>query len=263
MSSIVIEDSTSTVEQEVKKPEVDDSLLELVEVRGQEVVLLNDSVVVKGVGGLSKPVSYEDFLSAISKATNTLSKDSKLSFLLPSGTFYLGVSPNSIDISCYYPESKKPFSYSTSSHRENFEIITPNIIVSNTLRKERDDWIVDGTRYMVTDRPISKLTTDRFLFGPDRTKGLYIMPFTNAYDSGTMCYGNNRMPGRFINNNLKGLDYYYSFLWDSPFNDDLGLRGKVVLPDSISGVRGWYHHLRDLAKKGEGFPYKLLNGYAP
>jgi hypothetical protein len=72
-----------------------------------------------------------------------------------------------------------------------------------------------------------------------------------------MCYGGNSMPSHFQDNNLQGLNWYYQFLFESPFNNDLGLRSlkeEVVAQD-------WFKTLETAAKNNEPFPYEKLRGY--
>jgi hypothetical protein len=79
------------------------------------------------------------------------------------------------------------------------------------------------------------------------------MPFPNYYDSGNMCYGQNVMPVEF-KNNLKGLDYYYDVIQQSPFNSDLGINITSYRDD----IHGWFLHLQ----KMQGFDYSLISSRA-
>ena len=234
--------------------DLEETLLTQVRVNGQEVTLMDDAVIIKGVGGINKTISYEDFISSVLRATNTLSEETKLSLSLPGSVSYLAVGPTELDISCYYKEGVKPFQFSDGSRMERYDIVVPNIIVSHKLRRERGDWVHNGAFYTVTNMPVNKLPQDRLITTMDRDRGIFLMPFTNAYDSCNMCYGGNKMPVRFIDNNLRGLDYYYNFLWESPFNNDLGISSKVNRNMFSSPVQ-WYHHLRDLAIDNKPFPY--------
>jgi hypothetical protein len=266
MNDIFIEGSRPEVEvveavpkmvKETSLSDLERSLLAMVEVSGQEVVLLDDSVVVKGVGGITKTVSYEDFINSVLKATNTLSKESKLTLTLPTSAFFIAVGPTELDISCYYREGIKPFQYMGEGKTEKFDIVVPNIIISHKLKREKNDWVNTNAYYTVTDSPVNKLPTDVQIIRVDHTKGISLMPFTNSYDSCNMCYGGNKMPARFVDNNLRGLDYYYNFLWESPFSNDLGISSKVNIV-KFGSPRQWYHHLRDLAKDNKPFPYEHL-----
>lgn len=248
------------MEEVVEAPlsDLEKSLLAMVEVNGQEVVLLDDSVIVKGVGGIAKTVSYEDFINSILKAANTLYKETKLALTLPTSAFYVAVGPTEVDVSCYYEEGIKPFQFVTEKGEvDKFDIVVPNIIVSHKLKREKNDWVNMDAYYTVTDTPVNKLPMDRLIMNVDRPKHIYLMPFTNAYDSCNMCYGGNKMPARFVDNNLRGLDYYYNFLWESPFNNDLGIRSKVDR-SKFGTPKQWYHFLRDLAKDKKPFPYEHL-----
>lgn len=229
---------------------------EFIEIEAQPVLLMRDFVRMEMNNKVFKDISYQDFLSIISEAADVTASKSSIGFQLPSGCFYTSISGDILEISSYYPEAIKPFQYLDSNHNtEKFNIVTPNIIISYKLKRDKNgEWVLQNSFYLVTDLPVNKLPIE-FLKSQSYTKRLFLMPFTNAYADCKMCFGGNRMPVRFPADNLRGLDYYYSFLWDTPFNNDLGIHDKV----RNFTVRDWYYMLRDLAKvPGNKFPYEKL-----
>lgn len=71
-----------------------------------------------------------------------------------------------------------------------------------------------------------------------------------------MCYGRNTMPVRFAEGSLRGFDWYYQYLFESPFNSDLGLYGV-----SGKSVNEWFALLAERAANGQTFPYSDLVGF--
>lgn len=251
MSSIIIDNGVEPISSIVIEEEVKE---EYIEINTQPVFLMKDFVRADMGDGIVKDLSYEDFIGILSAAANsTISKEDN-SFKLPNGCFYISTGNNKVNIMCYYPEAIKPFKYQDGIRINSFDIVTPNMIVSHSLKKDTTgEMLLLDTRYLATDLQINELPPG-FLTAPNRQKHLFLIPFTNAYNDCKMCFGNNRMPMRFPIDNLRGLDYYYSFLWDTPFNNDLGIRDKV----SDFQIGAWYDNLKDIATKGGKFPYKNL-----
>lgn len=203
--------------------------------------------------GGKKVISYEDFKVIVDRSLNTTETAIDIrGTLLPSNVFFLSQNQNNMYLNCYYPGGNRKMLYMDGS----MEIVAPNIVISHILKVDREDWIVQSSKFMCTDLPISKLPK-KFIESHSAQDGLYLLPMSNTYQEGNMCYGGNHMPARFKDGNLRGLDWYYRFLWETPFNNDLGIR---AIGDSLS-VRDWYHTLSKEAKAGKPFPYKLLRGY--
>ena len=205
-----------------------------------------------------KSISIEDFVSIIKNITTVekakAEKEVISGVLPPSNTIFFSQTKDQMCINVYHPGGVRPFRYTDSKSIK--EIVVPNIIISFTLKKDKNDWIMASTYYFCTDLNVGKLPKT-FINAIDHSKGIYLMPFTNMYDNGRMCFGDNHMPARYLENNLRGLDYYYKFLWETPFNNDLGLR---AIGNSM-GVSDWYNSLGQLAKDKGEFPYEKLSGY--
>ncbi len=241
--------------------EIKEAKPEYIEITAQPVLLLRNSVRIELGNGMHKEVSYSDFISILSSSTESIVSKTNQEFQLPEGTFHFGLSNDKMTIMCYHKESKQQFSYYSRDNRrtDTFEIMTPNIIISYFLQKDKDrDWVFSTEpRYFATNLPINKLPKG-VISSPNRSIGLGLIPFTNAYDDAKMCYGENRMPARFEGGNLRGLSYYYTFLWTTPFNDDLGINSKV---GEGMYIADWYKHLKETAEKNLPFPYHKLRDF--
>lgn len=156
---------------------------------------------------------------------------------LPFNCFISSQSMTNVKLSCYYPEriAEIKFQSRSSSAIKTFKIPMPNVIITHDLGKDDKFWVVKNTKYFCTDKSVPQLPDLDFINNNDPSKGIYPIPLPNFYPDGRMCYGGNTMPTR-MNNNLRGLDYYYQILTLSPFNEDLGIRGTKK---SIRNVQDW------------------------
>jgi hypothetical protein len=203
------------------------------------------------VGGVEKSIHIDDFTNMLElmssgrpKVMNPIS--------LPAGCFAFVATDTQINLSCYYPEVIREIKYKPNGNKEvSFVIPFPNLIITFTLKKDIDKmWVVQSANYFCTTKKITQLTDKEFIVKREPSQGIFRLPFPNVYGSDTMCYGENTMPARH-NNNLRGLDYYYQFLFTSPFNNDLGVSG---LTQSFT-PEAWFKHLSKLG----AFPYELLS----
>lgn len=216
------------------------------------MVLHKDFVEVEVDNGVKRQIPYKALKDIIDRTIGTVETTSHIAgTLMPSNVYFMSQTEKELRLMCYYPGGNRDMLYNSSK----LHIVAPNIVISYTLKREKDDWIMSSEIYMCTDLPISKLPKT-FINNPDASKGLYLLPMSNTYSEGNMCYGNNQMPRRFKDNNLRGMDWYFRFLWETPFNDDLGIRAV----GSVS-VRDWYEELASLAKEGKPFPYKRLRSW--
>ncbi len=215
------------------------------------VLLLKDFVEVEISKNVKKQIGYKEFREILGRGINDTT-DVKIEGLLPpSNLIFLSQTAKQVRLNCYYSSAVRDMLYGSQKLR----IVTPNVIISHTLNKDGEDWVLANTMYFSTDNPISKLPRT-FISQVSNRDRIYYHAMSNTYDLGNMCYGGNAMPSRFKDNNLRGLDYYFNFLWTTPFNDDLGIRGA-----SYDSVRGWYRLLADLAKEKKGYPYDKLRGW--
>ncbi len=215
--------------------------------KGIPMIMFKDHVEVTLDKGVKRQISYQGLKELVDRSINVKEVVHQVEGMsLPSNIFFLSQSATELRMCCYYPGGNRDMFY----NEEKIHIVAPNIVISHTLRRESKDWIVSSSYFMCTDLPVSKLPKT-FIAGPDASKGIYILPMSNTYPEGKMCYGGNSMPARFKDNQFRGLDWYFKFLWETPFNSDLGIRaiGSVLDPHS------WYKLLGKLAKENKGFPY--------
>lgn len=208
--------------------------------------------VVVVINGAEKHISLDSFLAAITSSSSQSEDGSIEGVLLPSNTFFFARSATRINLSCYYAEGVRNVKYGSHDRPS----VIPNIIVSHVLNKNGQEWVINTTRYFCTDKPVSALP-GTFINAAKLDAGIFGLPFSNTYSDNRMCYGGNSMPHVFRNNNLRGLDWYYQYLFETPFNDDLGINGLYsrVTPET------WYARLAKLAEEGASFPYKDLAGF--
>jgi hypothetical protein len=198
-----------------------------------------------------KSLSYPDFRHILGNVVHEQVKEDLPGILPPSNMIFFSQNSKEIRLSCYYPSSIRPLLYNGMK----MEIVAPNMIISHVLRRDGKDWVTYSSKYFCTDNPINKLPKT-FIDDVDHNRRIFLSALSNTYAEARMCTGGNHMPARFKDDNLRGLDWYYKFLWESPFNDDLG----------IAAVRGmyvsdWYNILSQAAKDGKSYPYEKLSGW--
>lgn len=252
MTDVVIEQSKPVALPELKE--------KLVDVNGQHVILLEDCVAFM-IGDeksqIEKRITYEDFNAIVGAVVNHRNEQSMEGFQLPSNCFYFARSGTEINLSCYYAERIADIRHGGKT----YTIKTPNIIISHRLtRHTNKSWKVDSarSRYFCTNAKVGNLPKT-FIAETDHGKHIYLMPFPNTYSEGALCFGGNSMPTQFTDNNIRGLDWYYQVLFESPFNNDLGIRALASEPS----IEGWFKRLADAAKNNTAFPYDALRGYKP
>lgn len=248
MTDIVIEQPASTPE----------AATPMIEVLVQEALFLEDCVVVKigsGAAELEKKISYEDFKAILTQALGRREDEKLEGYHLPSNCFYFAKSSSQIQLSCYYQERVGEIIYGS----KKMKIKVPNLIISHVLgRKPGNSLKVESSKYFCTNLPVNKLPQNKFINSVEPNAKIFLSPFSNTYREGNMCYGGNQMPATYTENNLRGLDYYYQFLFSSPFNNDLGIN---ALSQGRDYVGEWYSELEKIAKAEGPFPYERLRGY--
>lgn len=249
----------SEINEGMVQPEVKPAIEvpeKLVDALGQQVILFDDHVealIGDDKGTINKKISYEDFSAIIGTVIDRRNTETMDSFNLPANCFFFAKSSTAINLSCYYAERTATVRHGSTKYEVKF----PNVIISHQLQKHNSkSWKSNGSRYFVTDLKAGALPKD-FIFNVDHARRIWLFPFPNTYSEGNMCYGSNSMPSMFQDGNLAGLNWYYQFLFDSPFNNDLGLRG-VQGEQSISA---WFQKLAKAAKENTPFPYESLRGY--
>ncbi len=214
----------------------------------QTIVINPDHVIVKDIGGIDKLITLVDFKVILD---GLLDQGPDLSLKsMPFNCFVFGGSISSMELGCYYPGKVFEVSYDNGSGSPTkYKVPLPNIIISFRLIKDGRGWMVNKVNYFSTDKRVTQLAENTMIWRKDEINGIYGIPFPNFYNDGLMCYGRNVMPVVFTDN-LRGLDYYYQVIINSPFNSDLG----VKFVNWRKSVREWFEYLSTL----EEFPYQLF-----
>lgn len=245
---------TSTIPFETALAAIAESgTISAADTKGIPLTLFKDHVQVTLTDGVNRQISYAGLKELIDRSINVKEVVAEVEGMsLPSNVFFISQSARELRFNCYYPGGNRDMLFEESKKH----IVTPNVIISFILQRENKDWIVKQSHYMCTDLPISKLPKT-FISGVDKSKGIYVLPMSNTYEDGKMCFGGNSMPARMKDNQFRGLDWYFRFLWETPFNSDLGIKaiGNAMNPGN------WYNLLAKLAKEGKTFPYPDLSGW--
>ena len=204
------------------------------------------------INGVPKYIALDKLIEVLEQNSGGGNMDSLPGALLPSKTFFFARLAGKIRLSCYYPGEVRPVNYNGIVR----DSVVPNIIISHELQTYNDAWTVQSSKYFCTPKPVSAMP-DKFINARDPSLGVFVLPFTNTYNDGRMCYGGNTMPSGFRGNNLRGLDWYFQYLFETPFNGDLGVSALRVRanPDD------WYARLASLAANDQPFPYNELDGF--
>ena len=229
----------------------------------QSAIFMPEAVKITFGNGMEKYISYQEFLRVLTSIVDNTQVTTKggESFMLPSNVFFFSHSSTEVCINTYYTarDSHLKFIKPDTNKATSFDITMPNLILAITLTAGRNkkDWRVTGSKYFCTDLPVSKLPKN-FINSVRHSDHVFLMPMSNTYGEGNMCTGGNTMPSNMTENNLRALDWYYQYMWESPFNSDLGVR---ALKRNME-VHSWYDLLKKKAEKKEPFPYDLLTGWS-
>lgn len=228
----------------------------------QSAVFLEEVVKVSFSNGIEKYVSYEDFSKSLRETIDSAQSVAEgAAFNLPSNTFFFSHSSSEVNLNMYYAArtNKLKFINPDTGRTKEMDIVMPNLILAIQLKAApaKGSWKIHGSRYFCTDLPVSKLPKT-FINSVRHADRVYLMPMSNTYGEGNMCFGGNSMPVNMAENNLRTLDWYYQYLWESPFNSDLGIRAV----SSGLSVKAWYESLAAASAEGKPFPYDKLSGWS-
>lgn len=217
----------------------------------QLVKLYKDYVELNLANGLKKVITIEDFKHALDKSLNI---QVKLDYnLLPPNCYLFGKSVDKAVIGCYYTGEIREIQYlsdKSSGRLDKYKIPFPNIIITTNLTKAAQKWTVASVQFFSTIKTIGQLPTTP-IESSQRSNGIWSLALPNMYADGKMCYGHNSVPYTFVDDNFKGLDWYYRLLYNSPFNSDLHV------PEVRETPENWIKKLSKLEK----FPYEVLPEY--
>lgn len=230
----------------------------LVKVEGFHVDFMANAVKMTLPSGESKLMSYMDAIPVfreffVSKESDgTKSK----STLLPPNVYAFDESHSQIKLGMYFPEGKQMIQYGA---QKPVSSIVPNIVVVAMLKKIGQDFEIGAVKYYSTSLMLSEFPLQFASLEAGSHPKIGLLPFTNTYPDHRMCYGQCHMPRVFKNRDLRELYWYYAFLWNSPFNDDLGISALHNAHSSFrNSHKEWYAHLGKLAAENKPFPYSEI-----
>lgn len=223
-------------------------------VLGQPVTLFETHVELATPAGISKAISYQAFYDILSTALSAESNVKKTTYILPANCYLLSSSGVEMEVSCYYPGRVREVKFSNGDGSTPYSIVFPNIIIHHLLKRNGDKWHLAVSYYYATSLNINALPLTHIQPG-NRPKDVWPLPLPNMFTDGKMCYGKNSLIINF-EENLRGLDWYYRLLTDSPFNSDLMVPS---LRNSVS-PREWIELLAERVSEDPScsFPYELL-----
>lgn len=211
----------------------------------QEVKIYSDHVVLKDFLGVEKAIGLTDFLKAFSEQIDN--EGTTAPFFLPENCVSFSKSGSALELNLYFPEGRKTITH----HKTKMDVMFPNLLMYFKLTPVNgDQWRVIDAFYFCTNRTVGELQSS-IIKTPSASNQVWVMPMPNMYENGRMCYGQNVMPGTF-SNNLRGLAWYYQVIFESAFNDDLGIRAL----NRSREPRAWLEYLEN--KELTSFPYSEL-----
>lgn len=201
--------------------------------------------------GRTKMVSHTQLARALKSFLDREEAVSGMKMKLPPNVYAMDISSTHIVLGMYYPECIRDVNF----HNSVKPRVTPNVILTVTLKKETgNDWKVAESLYFCTSLPLAEFPRE-IVKAPDRSKKITILPFSNVYDTGRVCVGQNGLIYNYKNGDLRALNWHFEFLWKTPFNYDLGVK---ALRTSNFNVDSWFAHLAKLAEEKKPFPYSEI-----
>ena len=200
--------------------------------------------------GMTKLLSYTQVARLINKYLETQEIVTGLKLKLPPNVFALNLNSSSASLSMYFPTNIRPVNF----HGQSLPRVLPNVIVTVSMSRNGEDFKVTDVQYFCTSLDFPEFPRD-IVTSENRARKITVLPFSNIYDTGKMCFGQNQMVRDFKKGDLKGLLFYYDSIWLSPFNNDLGVK---ALRGGNYNVDTWFQLLANLAIKGEPFPYQHI-----
>lgn len=244
--------TTQTIPLEAEKPAAPEA--EVIKVPGIRVDLLADHVMLHMADGIMRRISYEAFSNFLLTFQGKVEAETEkgFNFKLPANTYAIEMTKTGMKVGMYVPGEVREVTYLTSRKPR----VTPNVIVTVLLTGAKEEkWRTSKAFYFCTSLSYQEFSKD-IILGPDVSKKISTLPFSNVYQDGQLCFGGNAFPQNFPKGDLRQLRQFYDVLWSSPFNNDLGVR---ALRNGNFTVESWYENLAKLAADGKPFPYNNLD----
>lgn len=248
-------EAPAEVKVEVKEVEKENPA-DFTEVYGVRADMLENSVRIHLANGMTRMISYADYahtlLSFLDKAQETREGTVRL---LPPNVYLIEESMDRLTLCFYFEETVRNVNfYGTVKAR-----VVPNIIINVNLTRgtgsKKNDFLYESAYYYATNLPLSRLPATRIR---GVGNGICQLPFTNVYNEGHLCTGQNSLIRDFPNNDLRQTRWFHDMLWASPFNYDLGVYAMRERTADRPSIEAWYEELARRAAAKEGFPYDRL-----
>lgn len=229
--------------------------VEELETPGVFITLLTNFVRVEMLNGAVRDYSYADFVKVFLKfhgALDTEETSTGPSMKLPRNVYVLDQTSSRLRLGQFYPECIQSVNYLDNIRPS----VVPNIIITTILRKEKTGvYRMEDVKYWCTNRTFESFDKE-LITARNIGRGIQYLPFSNTYETGSLCFGTVPVTREFKDNDLRAVRRYYDLLWESAFNNDLGVRALSDRGDTT--VSQWYKLLADLAKEGKPFPYSKI-----
>lgn len=217
----------------------------------------------------TKLVEHKEFIKIYGKYADKLAEVKEevgVITVLPEHCMFVKRSPDTVQALMYIPGGPGVLKF--KSKREDrsvervFNIPYPNLLVNVTYGK--------NTKGMYNFREVKYFCTDYLNYQYKLTnkvhfpesgapgKRIFLLPFSNMYNDGRMCFGGNTAGGETDGYDLSVFNHYVRIFKNSFFNEDLGINNLGSgAPTDTGSVISFYEAL----SREESFPYHWLSGY--
>lgn len=222
-----------------------------VEISHLPIKLFDTHVEVPLSDGTTKSISLNDFHASISRLIDI--EEQGITILPPTNCYSLTRSANKLLVGCYYPGRLRTIKFVVdrgSNRMVDMTIPFPNIIISHTLDRRNGKYFWVDSRYFATAKNPSQIPLEP-IRNADPKNHIWALPLSNIYNEGRMCYGGNSLTREFTDN-LRGLDWHFALLYNSPYNSDLSI--PSLGNNHAVNPHAWFTILSKL----KTFPYEKL-----
>lgn len=233
----------------------------------------------------SGDVTTDEHEGALSEFRTLTPPQNMISLKILEETLTNGKKKRMLRIMCLYPERTEKLVYEKSKGKPEtavqYRIRYPRILLCHSLNEDTTSpgtWVWETTKYFVAVNPDpSAYTSNQSLFngGGKEVSNVHGLPFNNCYDEGKICFGSVEFSRTMSFNALFQLDWMYTLLSQSPFNNDVGFQSRIhpfltamqkypaLAPFKSkiekNGEQWWYSFLEFF----EEFPYDMMRALDP
>jgi hypothetical protein len=222
---------------------------------GEQVTLFEDCVSIV-VNNVTRYIPYPAFFEALKARVEGEGVDSSGSckgISLPRGCTWFGQKGPVMELNVLVPACTREVNF----RGRKYKIPVPNVLIYFKIENRSSKLHVVAVKYFCTDREGGAVPTS-LITRIDANQRVWLLPMPNTYAEANMCYGENSMPYEQPLDNLRGLSWFYEYMFASPFNNDLGVK---ALASNREDGEAWFKYLAKLSTEGKPFPYSRLYGY--